>query len=136
MATRRAVLRDGAAVLGVGVVPGGVLKSEQPPDAALLALCAELSRRHVEYQRLWSLTPDDGPETDADRAFKTYGETVWPRCADLIARLADLPATTAIGMRAKAAAALAIAENDHHDGSDNELDLVRAVLRGAAQVGA
>ena len=116
-------------------------------DADLLALCAQLRVRQVEWQRLWdaaSAAPDDG-ESPADLILDRYTAWVWPAvrlsdvsgltsAADPVRMLLDLPATTPEGLQAKAAAVLAL--NDVGDYSDrdraDQWQIVAGLLRDVA----
>ena len=89
------------------------------PDAALLNLCVQIDEMRGEWQRLWLLT-SDGPalETEVGRAWQGYSDNVWPgvilsdwnRIApgDVVGQLRVLRATTPEGLKAKAAAIMAL----------------------------
>ena len=89
------------------------------PDAALLALCAQIDELRVEWQRFWTITTDGAAlETEADHAWQDYSDNVWPgvtlsdwnRIApgDVVGQLRTLRATTPDGLKAKAGAILAL----------------------------
>lgn len=116
-------------------------------DADLLALCAHLRVLQTGWQRLWDATSGvpDGEEGPADLILDRYTAWVWPAvrladvsgltsAADPVRMLLDLPATTPEGLRAKAAAVLAL--HDAGDYSDRDRadhwQIVAAVLRDAA----
>ena len=115
-------------------------------DAALLALCAQLEELQAEWQRLYDATSDDNSDTPADRVFDAYSNDVWPGLcrspwssegrdpADLPARLVDLPATTPEGLRAKAAAILAIDESASYltDCRNDSMELSLSLIRDVA----
>ncbi len=114
------------------------------PEAALLALCAQLEKMRTEWQRLYDATSDeDELTTPADHAWQAYSEDVWPRTAlqpkgcttqDVPALLLTHPAITLEGLRAKAAAILALDEAAGYlmDCRDDSLDLSLSVIRDAA----
>ncbi len=121
MSTRRALLAAAAGVLVVGA--DGAPSLAPHPDAALLVLCARLEEMQAEWQRLYDLTSEeDELTTAADHAWQTYSAELWPGLrlspwsrkerdpVDIPGRLVDLPATTSEGLRAKAAAVLALDE--------------------------
>ena len=98
----------------------GIFMTEMPhPDAALLALCARIDVMRAEWQRLWWLT-SNGPalETEADRAWQDYSDTIWPGIGlsdwnriepgDAVGELRTLCATTPEGLKAKARAIMAL----------------------------
>ncbi len=93
------------------------------PDADLLALCARLAEMQAEWQRLWEPTSEDWgldapPVTEADHIWLRYNDHVWPGIHisgqtprhpdDLPAQLLDYRPVTPEGVRAKAAAVLAM----------------------------
>ena len=107
-------------------------------DAALLALCAQLEEMQTEWQRLYDATSDeDEITTAADRAWQDYSDHVWPLvhsnsagAFDLPAKLLAMPATTPEGVRAKAAAVLAIEDAAAYcDDRDDGRELILSVLR-------
>ena len=98
-------------------------------------------------QRLYDATSDeDELTTPADFAWQAYSDTVWPGLnfttwrregrdpADMPGRLLDLPATTAAGLQAKAAAVLAIDEAASYltDCRNDSAELWQSVIRDAA----
>ncbi len=106
-----------------------------------------LADLQAEWQRLWALTEDDGPETDADRAWYAYSEHVWPKTfsrpwpdapsvEDVPALLLNLPARTPQGLQAKAAAVLALNEAGSYcrDLRDDSCQLELSLIRDAAGV--
>ena len=141
MSTRRALLTATAGVLTIGT--DGVPSLAPHPDAALLALCAQLEGMQQQWQRLYDATSDaDELTTPADHAWQVYSEDVWPCTAlqpkgsttqDVPALLLTHAATTLKGLQAKAAAILAInAAADFCDLRDNSLDLALSLIRDAA----
>ena len=124
---------------------GAELDLRGPPDAALLALCAQLDDMHAEWQRLYDATSDaDELTTPADHAWRAYSDDVWPHTAlqpkgstapDVPALLLTHPATTLEGLQAKSAAILAInAAADYCDLRDDGLDLALSLARDAAGI--
>jgi hypothetical protein len=96
---------------------------EAGPDADLLDLCAKLAAMQAEWQRLWNFTSEDWgldgpPTTEADHEWLRYNDEVWPAINisgqsprhpdDLPGRLLDFHPVTPEGIRAKAAAVLAM----------------------------
>jgi len=122
-----------------------VLPPVPHPDADLLAVCARLADHQAQWQSLWAATPDQPDSGPQDTAFDEFSQNVWPgyRCADPIrgddtatdlpALLLTLPATTAEGLQAKAAAVLAISDAGSYTGDSrlDEIDLLRSVVRDA-----
>ncbi len=116
------------------------------PDQELLAVCDQLATLQAEWQRLWTLTSDDDAvTTDADRAWEDYTDNVWPRIfnrpwddapktEDVPHKLLALPATTWEGMRAKAAAILAMDQACcyTHDIRDDAFELMSSLLKDVA----
>ena len=115
-------------------------------DADLLALCARLRVLQTGWQRLWdaaSGSPDgDGP---ADLILDRYTAWVWPAvrlsdvsgltiAADPVRMLLVLPATTPEGLRAKAAAILALHDAGDYSDRDraDQWQIVAALLREVA----
>ena len=148
MSTRRALLTVIAVapvqLKWTGSQSGGALRN---PDAALLALCAQLEEMQAEWQRLYDATSDEADlTTPADFAWQAYSDTVWPGLnfttwrregrdpADEPGCLLDLPATTPAGLQAKAAAVLAIDEAASYltDCRNDSAELWQSVIRDAA----
>lgn len=115
-------------------------------DADLLALCTHLRVLQARWQRLWdaaSGSPDgDGP---ADLILDRYTAWVWPAvklsdvsgltsAADPVRMLLDLPAATPEGLRAKAAAVLALHDVGDYSDRDraDQWQIVAALLRDVA----
>ncbi len=145
MSTRRALLAAAAGVLVVGA--DGASSLAPHPDAALLVLCARLEEMQAEWQRLYDLTSEeDELTTAADHAWQTYSAELWPGLrlspwsregrdpVDIPGRLVDLPATTSEGLRAKAAAVLALDEAANYltDCRNDSAELWQSVIRDAA----
>ena len=149
-ATRRAVLGAGlslaATSASAGINSHGTKKS---PDADLLALCAQLTAMQAEWQRLWTFTTDDWglddpPVTDADRAWEHYNDHVWPGIHvsggtprlpdDLPGQLLDFHPVTPEGVRAKAAAVLAMEDAACYgaDARNDACEMYQSVLVDAA----
>ncbi len=116
-------------------------------DADLLALCAQLRVLQAGWQRLWDATSGtpDGEESPADLILDRYTAWVWPAvrlsdvsgltsAADPVRMLLDLPATTPEGLRAKAAAVLALDDAGDYSDRDraDQWQLVAALLREVA----
>lgn len=96
----------------------------------------------AEWRRLYDLTSEE-PElkTPADFAWQAYSDDTWPRVAsfndnpalDVPAELLRLYATTPDGLRAKAAAVLALEDAAAYcDARDDSWDLHMSVVRDAA----
>ena len=145
MSTPRDMLAFTAgAVAACTILPIAAQAETGSPDAALLALCAQLQEMQAEWQRLYDLTSDeDELTTPADHAWQAYSEDVWPRTAlqpkgctkqDVPALLLTLAATTLEGLRAKAAAILAMDEAAGYlmDCRDDSLDLSLSLIRDVA----
>ena len=122
---------------------------ETRSDADLLTLCAQLRDMQAEWQRLWHFTSqdwglDDPPTTAADREWLAYNDHVWPAIHiggqtprhpdDLPGRLLDFRPVTIEGMRAKAAAVLAIEDAGCYgaDARDDAWEMNTSVLVDAA----
>jgi hypothetical protein len=103
----------------------------------------------AEWQRLWHFTGedwglDDPPTTDADREWLAYNDHVWPAIHisgqtprhpdDLPGQLLDFRPVTVEGMRAKAAAVLAMDDAACYgaDGRDDASAFYHSVLVDAA----
>jgi len=129
---------------------GGAISSQRHPsscsaNAELLAVCARLADHRAQWQSRWAATPDVPDGGPQDTAFDEFSQNVWPgyRCADpvrgddtatdLPALLLTLPATTAEGLQAKAAAVLAISDAGSYTGDSrlDEIELLRSVVRDA-----
>ena len=147
-ATRRAILGAGLSLAATSA-SAGTLALAQSPDADLLALCARLSTMQAEWQRLWTFTSedwglDDPAVTDADRAWEHYNDHVWPGIHisggtprlpdDLPGQLLDFHPVTPEGIRAKAAAVLAMEDAACYgaDARDDACALYHSVLVDAA----
>ena len=115
------------------------------PDAALLILCGELRILQGEWQALWNLTTenwglDDPPITAADHEWLAFNDNVWPAVRisgrtprhpdDLPGALLDYRPTTLEGIRAKAAAILAMEDAGCYGGDlrDDSCALTSSVL--------
>jgi len=115
------------------------------PDAALLILCGEPRILQGEWQALWPLTTDDWglddpPTTPADHEWLAFNDNVWPAIHisgqnprhpdDLPGSLLDFHPTTVEGIRAKAAAMLAMedAAGYGRDCRNDCCDLTHSVL--------
>ena len=132
MSTRRALLAVAPGVFPtVGITSHGAKKH---PDATLLALCAQLADQQTEWQRLWAAVPDDADDGREIDAFEAYSDTVWPGSAGPAAELVGLTATTPEGIRAKAAAALALHQTGMYVDAQHEdlLDIMASALHDAA----
>ena len=134
--------------------PGPYQTVDQPPphpDAELLAVCAQLRVMQDEWQRLWTLTSDewtgmdDPPITEADHAWWDYNNHVWPGVYisaselnkrdpnDLPSRLHDFHPVTQEGLRAKAAAVVALDDAaSYGDLRDDGWMLNLSLIRDAA----
>ena len=125
--------------------PAGVLQVKLlivHPDAELLAVCLRLSRMQAEWQRLYDLTSEEEKlTTPADFAWQAYSDDIWPRgsfCRDNLtpdvpALLLTHPATTPEGVRAKAAAILALDHAaDYCDLRDDSFQLSLSLITDAA----
>ena len=142
MSTRRALLAATATVLVVGA--NGAPSPVPHPDAALLAVCAQLVAMQAEWQRLYDATSDnDELTTAADFAWQAYNDDVWPGTGfqprdcdtvDVPAKLLTLRATTPEGMQAKAAAILAMddAGDYTHDIRDDSFELMLSLIEDVA----
>jgi len=115
------------------------------PDAALLILCGELRVLQGEWHALWHLTTEDWgldapPVTPADREWLAFNDHVWPAISisgqtprhpdDLPGSLLDFHPTTAEGIRAKAAAVLAMEDAASYgaDCRSDSCELTHSVL--------
>ncbi len=119
------------------------------PDAALLALCEQLAEMQAEWQRLYDLTPDDGPKTPADEAWEHYASNVWPgvgpSARSLLPNDEDVPGRLLLhhpssleGLAAKAAAILALDDAAHHtrDCRDDAFELQESLLKDVVEANA
>jgi hypothetical protein len=103
----------------------------------------------AEWQHLWQFTSedwglDDPPATDADRKWLQFNDYVWPAIHisgqtprhpdDLPGQLLDFRPVTVEGMRAKAAAVLAMDDAACYgaDARDDACELYQSVLVDAA----
>ena len=119
------------------------------PDADLLALCARLAELQEEWQRLWQPTSEDWnldepPKTEADHVWHHFNAHVWPginiagdkprHADDLPGRLLDHRPSTPEGIRAKAAAVLAMEDAACYgaDCRDDAWEMFHSVLVDAA----
>lgn len=123
-------------------------------DAGLLALCAELRDLQTKWQRLWNSTSEDWgldapPITPADHEWLAFNDNVWPAIHisgqsprhpdDLPGLLLDFHPTTVEGIRAKAAAVLAMEDAAGYGGDcrNDSCELTHSVLvdmAGAARM--
>lgn len=118
------------------------------PDAALLALCAQLTGMQAEWQRLYDATSDSGPlTTNADHVWRAYSDDVWPGVRistwsdkpphpdDVPGRLRTIRATTSEGQVAKARAILAMEEAAGYvDCRDDAIELMHSLVRDVAGI--
>ena len=123
------------------------------PDADLLALCARLAAMQAVWQRLWEPTSEDWrldapPITEADHAWMRYNDYVWPAISisrwnvdkehlhpdDLPGHLLNFRPVTPEGVRAKAAAVLAMEDASLYGANcrNDACDMYHSVLVDAA----
>jgi hypothetical protein len=146
MSTRRNLLASAVCAMGAGTMLPLAAKAVGPhPDADLLALCSQLASLQAEWQCLWGLTTADGSKVEADRALEAYSHDVWSglgasQCdigtlcdGDLPRQLYYHRATTPDGLRAKAAAILALDDAANWcDVRGDTFDLMRSLICDAA----
>jgi hypothetical protein len=103
LTTRRRSLLSGGAVLAVAGATSAAPAAATPPqgaDAEVIALCAECVQHEVDWQRLYS--PWSPVEGDPPAAIVARAKSLLGRIRELEPLIADLPALTLAGFRAKA----------------------------------